>query len=428
MTRRRPAPDSGFTLPEVLISVAVFGMIAAALGAAFITTLRTVPDTSDRADSSISVQGLTTFLPPDVDSTEPGGFDVTPGAVSGCTGTDEGRNLVRMQWHEEFFGTTTNYVANYRYVSDVDGGTIVRYTCSGTTALGAPSVFEMSSKLSTTAPTITMFDGDGDGLEDQLTFTIETLSGEIVYIDAASKNPAETLPPNDTSPSTTTTSTTTTTIANAAPVAGPTTVTVNANTLTSFVLAASDPEGKALTTTFGSVPAGWTISASGVTVQLTAVAALPGTYPLTYTVTDPGGKSANSTLTVVVVTTAPPPTTTTSTTTSTTTTTLPPCIVTSVSATPNPVRLQANGTGKLKKTVTVTVIVSGGYCVGLTLQYVTGAPNGEYVQNLGDSPPYRVQLIGHPAGTELWKVGPHVLQVRDGFNRLLGQTTLTVSN
>ena len=95
--------------------------------------------------------------------------------------------------------------------------------------------------------------------------------------------------------------------------------------------------------------------------------------------------------------------------------------------TPNVVALHTNGTGKLKKDVIVTISGLSGYCVGLTLQYVTGAPNGQYVQSFGTSAPYTVSLIGHPQGTELWTAGAKVLEVRDGYGRLLTQTTLTVT-
>ena len=97
-----------------------------------------------------------------------------------------------------------------------------------------------------------------------------------------------------------------------------------------------------------------------------------------------------------------------------------------VTATPNPVQLKFNPPSKLKNDVTVTATVTGGYCIGLTLQYDTGGPNGQYIQNLGSSAPYQVVLKGHPQGTELWTVGPHVLEVRDSFDNLLAQTTLTV--
>jgi hypothetical protein len=102
--------------------------------------------------------------------------------------------------------------------------------------------------------------------------------------------------------------------------------------------------------------------------------------------------------------------------------------VSSVVASPNPVQLKFSEPSKLKKDVTVTANVVSGYCVGLTLQYDTGAPNGQYVQNLGTSAPYQVILKGHPQGTELWVAGPHVLEVRDGADNLLAQTTLTVQS
>jgi prepilin-type N-terminal cleavage/methylation domain-containing protein len=345
--RRRP--DAGFTLPELLISIVLMSLIASVITMAIITSIKTAPDVSDRADSAIAVQGITTFLPPDVDSTEPGGFDINPGTASGCTGTDPGQNVVRMQWHETFAGVTTTYVANYRFVIDGSTGTIVRLSCSGQFSLNSPTQLSMTAKLSTTVPVVSLRDGDGDGKTDAFTIEIETFSGDVVDIDAASKNPAETLPPNVTNPTTTIVSTT----------AAPT------------------------TTTTTTVP-GPTTTVSG-------------------------------------------PTTTTTTTSSTTTsTTLPPCVVSNVVATPNPVRLKSNPPSKLREDVTVTVTVTGGYCVGLTLQYDTGGPNGQYVQNLGPIAPYQVVLKGHPQGTELWTVGPHVLEVRDGYDNLLGQTTLTV--
>ena len=98
-----------------------------------------------------------------------------------------------------------------------------------------------------------------------------------------------------------------------------------------------------------------------------------------------------------------------------------------MTASPNPVSLATNGDqGKLKRTVTVTVTVTGGYCLGLRLEYVTGAPNGQYVQNLGDGPTYVAQLLGHPSGSELWSAGDHVLTVKDGFGNFLNSTVLVV--
>jgi hypothetical protein len=286
----------------------------------------------------------------------------------------------------------------------------------------------MSGPLSPTLPTVQLYDSNGDGDVDQLKLTVETLAGDAVFIDAASKNPAETLPPNVTNPSTSTTSTTTTTIANIAPNAAPTSWTVNPATPTVATLDATDSDGTIVSSTIGSLPAGWTAVPNGTTVSLTADAA-PGVYNMTYSVTDDGGATSNSTITVTVSTTATTTTTTSTTTTSTTTTTtLPPCVVSGITVNPGSVDLKSNSSpSKLEDDVEVLVTVSGGYCVGLTLQYDTGAPNSQFVQNLGNAAPYDVTLFGHPHGTELWTTGSHTLEVRDGFDNLLATTTLTVN-
>ena len=104
----RRSRDSGFTLPELVLSIALMSLIATVMAMAIITSIRTAPKVSDRADSAIAVQGLTTFLPPDVDSTEPGAFDIDPATPSGCSGTDRGQNIVHLTWRETFAGTTTH--------------------------------------------------------------------------------------------------------------------------------------------------------------------------------------------------------------------------------------------------------------------------------------------------------------------------------
>ena len=419
--------DRGFTLPELLIALSLMAMLASVVTMALITSIRTAPNVAKRADSAIAVQGITTFLPPDVDSTEPGGFDIAAGTPSGCAGTDDGINVVHMTWFEEFYGTTTTFVANYRYVTDGAGGYIQRVTCSGQFTLSAPTVLNMTAQLSSTLPIVDLYDSNGDGDVDQLKLTIETFSGDVVYIDAASKNPAETLPPNVTNPATTTTSTTTTTIPNAGPVANPTAWTVNASVPSAMTLDATDTDGTIVSSSIGSLPAGWTATTNGISVDLVANDA-PGTYSLTYDVTDDDGATASSTLTVNITASATTTTTSTTTTTTTTTTTLAPCIVSGISVNPGSVKQKFNSSpSKLGDDVDVLVTVSSGYCVGLTLQYDTGAPNSQYVQNLGNAAPYDITLYGHPHGTELWALGTHTLEVRDGFDNLLATTTLTVN-
>ena len=419
--------DAGFTLPEMLISIVLTALMATVIMMTIVTSLRSLPSTSDRADSAVAVQGITTWLPPDVDSAEPGKFDVVPGTPSGCSGTDPGQNMLRLEWNERFAGVTTKYVADYRFIIAGTTGRIVRLTCSGVFSLGAPTVVNMSAQLKSTVPTVTKLDIIVDGLTDQVRISVETLSGAVVYINAASKNPHQTLPPVGPTSSTTSTTTTTTTAPNIAPTAGPVTLTANPLVPVAVALPANDPDGGTLTATVSGLPAGWTAVVAGLNVTITPDAAI-GTTVLNYTVVDPAGASASSTITVNVVATATTTTTSTTTTTTTTTTTLPPCVISGMTVSPNPVQLQANGTAKLKKDVKVTITVGSGYCVGLTLQYITGGPNGQYIQNFGNSAPYTVTLVGHPSGTEVWTAGNHVLEVRNGANILLKQATLIVTN
>ena len=130
----RNRSDSGFTLPEVLISVVVIGMIATVLGGVFSVFMRSTPTTEARADDARSVMGLVTWLPQDVDSTPATGFDLGAGTASGCN-LNPGVNLLRLEWHEKIGSVTTTYVANYRHVSTASAARVVRITCSG---VGSP--------------------------------------------------------------------------------------------------------------------------------------------------------------------------------------------------------------------------------------------------------------------------------------------------
>ena len=114
------------------------------------------------------MQGITTWLPPDVDSAEPGRFDTAIGTPSGCAGVDPGTNILRLQWSETFRTITTTYVANYRFVITGDTARIVRLFCSGTFTLSAPELLRMSAELAPTQPTVTHDDADGDGKTDKV--------------------------------------------------------------------------------------------------------------------------------------------------------------------------------------------------------------------------------------------------------------------
>lgn len=506
MRTDRSRQDRGFTLVELLICVALTGILASVTASVIIVALKTSPAAEDRADAAVNVQGLVTWLPQDVDSTAPGSFD-TSLVPSGCAGTDPGFNLMKMSWHEKV-GTTTNFTVSYRYVPlpvPTDGGRIVRVYCI---VGGAPQVLNVSGIipewLAGAEPVrITLSDApDSDGLTlyDTARFEVEPIAGKTIVIVGTTKNPAETLSgPSTTSPPTTTippvnqppvadnlaytiasgvpvsfsvsgtdpeggaltaafpaipvdwtvtstgaltftvtapataagtavpigyvvtdplglsgSATVTFTVqpiaaANEAPSANPSSGSTTAGAAVVVTLLASDPEGGLLTASVTGVPSGWTTSVAGLTVTVTPSSdAAAGNFVMDYTVTDPLGLANSSTLTVTI--TAPPP-----------------CVITGPSLDRTTVTLKKNDPDALFDTVTATITIVSGYCVGLALHYDTGAPNGQYVRNFATSGTSRsVTLPKHPSA-ELWSVGTKVLQVKDSSNLVIGSVNLGVT-
>ena len=176
----------------------LMGLIVTVMAAVVSVSLRTLPTTEQRADSAVNVQGLVTWLPTDVDSTEPGQFDVLSSTASGCAGVDPGRNLLRLRWQETLLTVTTNFVANYRYVPQPDGGgRIFRLTCSGQASLGAPISLSMTGLLpdwvvGDEPVEVLTYDSDGDARDDLITFKVTNLNGGEIFAEAATKNPTET--------------------------------------------------------------------------------------------------------------------------------------------------------------------------------------------------------------------------------------------
>jgi prepilin-type N-terminal cleavage/methylation domain-containing protein len=220
----------GFTLIEVLVVVVILGVLATVLAGAIVVVLRTSltsPSTAERIDDAQVVQGLVTWLPQDVDSTPVAGFDVDPTALTGCDGPSDGKSLLKLTWSETVGGMVTFFRANYRHVTAGMEGRIVRVTCSGSAPansvpadpLGPSTVIKVASQLAplppgwapTQLPADVRVNPNASGTGADVMFKLETLTGKIVEVEAASKNPNQTLPPTTTAAPGTTVATTTTT-------------------------------------------------------------------------------------------------------------------------------------------------------------------------------------------------------------------------
>ena len=196
--RQRPRPLEGFTLVELVVVVALLGLIMTVLSAAVVVILRNTstpegrPSTAERIDDADVLQGLVTWLPQDVDSTPAGGFDTDRDALSGCAGSsDDGVSLLKLTWSEYNGDSTVTYRANYRHVTTEGTSRIVRIACHGESEpFGSSGMVRMSSEVAplppdwdpTEPPASVKIDYDGTEV-DLVRFEVTTSTGKVLRVD-----------------------------------------------------------------------------------------------------------------------------------------------------------------------------------------------------------------------------------------------------
>ncbi len=306
-----PTTDRGFTLPELLVVIAVMGMIATAVFSGISVVLRNESSTMARLSQQRNIQGLTTWLPADVASTPPNGLVIGGG---GC-GSGSGVNVLGLTWVEVVDGRSTTYRVTYQATNEGDHSRLWRYYCDGSSAKAVLVSNELPLIDGGWSPTSPPIQLDYDAEQRVLTVTITQINGQVVTLRAAQYNRAEQLPdppptyvpppPPPTPPPETTT----------------TTLPEESTTTTTLV------DDESTTTVVG-----------------------------------------ETTTTVEGETTEPPTTTTEP---ATTTTTEPPCAVESVVVAPDPVQKKSND--QLRDSAVVTVTTSGP-CNNLRLRYTPGNP------------------------------------------------------
>lgn len=458
--RRR---DGGFTLPEVLITVVTIGIISTVLAGIASVVLRNTPDAEARAEDARSVLGLVTWLPQDVDSTPPNGFDTDPDSNSDC-GTDRAgsTSLLHMEWTETIGTTTTTFLANYRHVP-IDGAfRLQRITCSGT---GTPPFSNRSvQNLTSGLPAlpagwspgqrplkVTFFpkvEANPDAIPPikekpaSVTFEITTLDGGLVRTDSAAKNPAETLP-STTMPSWYIPTPTTGVYSNADPQTTSLAFDAHPSVTTTVNLIVTDADGDSLVVELdnATLPSGWSVVLTGLKLTFNPPGTdLDRTKVITYTVDDlQGGPKTTGTVTVKVVPSTTPTTvqaTTTTSTTTTTTTTIPTCVVTGRSLSRTSVRnVQPDGSGGnvnvgvLQRDIIISATTSGN-CNGLLVQYSSGGTStpGEVNMSPTGSNSWSGKLIGRESSSsETWSDGDHPLSFHSSLGATGTSITLTVT-
>lgn len=451
---RPPRRDSGFSLPEVLIATVVLSTIATVIAGVVSVVLRNTPTTEARAEDARSVMGLVTWLPQDVDSTPPTGFNLDPSTASGCGVDPAGSvNLLRLQWREDVNGTTTTFISNYRHVTEGAAAQVKRVTCSGTSSppFATGEVQNVTSELPVLpgtwdpgeAPAAVTLTTDVDsGNIALVTFALTTFDGDLIKVDSAPKNPDETLP-STTLPSWYPPTPTTIVASNTLPTTTNLSFTAHPGVTTFANLIVNDDDGDTLAVAVdvATIPTGWTVLLSSLQMSIVPTAADEGmARTISYTVDDQQGEGVvTGTVTVEVVPTTTATTTTSpATTTTTTTTTLPACQVTSASASPSEVKnVQSDshnqGGGSVNVGVLLTAVTvsatTNEYCSGLHIQYDSGGVNSPPFVNMvqNGSTSWSVTLPGRDDGSsETWSDGDHRIYFYDASSGPYTSIILTV--
>jgi prepilin-type N-terminal cleavage/methylation domain-containing protein len=215
-TRRAIRRSDGFTLPELLVTMTVLGIIIAAIAAAIIVSLKNDSRSADSLRGSRDAQTLALWLPSDVQSAGPTGIDPSAATPTGCLNspaqTATNFNVLRLTWTE----TTTTYYAAYRAVqtSGSEPWQLVRTYCTAGTA--ANTVIVVHNLANGSAATVV-------NTGSQLGLNITTSIGTPPYSFSVTGTPrtpngatTTTVPPSTTTtvpPTTTTIPPTTTTVA-----------------------------------------------------------------------------------------------------------------------------------------------------------------------------------------------------------------------
>jgi hypothetical protein len=154
--RLRCRGESGVTLVELLMSIAISGLIIGPLSAGLIIGLRTSGETATRLAGSSDAQFLSITLPSDIESAGNAAGDIvwSPTANVECSGVT---NVLRLRWTATDSGSAVIYQAAYSITGNATAGwKLNRSYCVGA---GAPTTRTLLRNLaSATAVTIAVVD------------------------------------------------------------------------------------------------------------------------------------------------------------------------------------------------------------------------------------------------------------------------------
>jgi len=148
--------EDGFTLPELIITVTIIGIIASALTGVVISYLKTTTDTQSRLTESHDVQFAAAYWQRDVASIGVRGWDSNTKSfplqqsvdVNPACSLPTGPVVVTLAWSEytslDSTATPTTITVSYVAETDTGGYNLLRVRCTGSTV---DSSFELTHSL-----------------------------------------------------------------------------------------------------------------------------------------------------------------------------------------------------------------------------------------------------------------------------------------
>lgn len=139
---RRAQDQAGFTLVELLVAIAVLGIVIFPLGVAISTGVRTTVDASQRFTDAHGTQIAATYFSDDVASAA----TVVPNDASPCGGG--GPSIVTFRWSDDVSSASS---ASYALRSVSGDRTLVRALCRGGPPVETATIVH---DLAATAPSV----------------------------------------------------------------------------------------------------------------------------------------------------------------------------------------------------------------------------------------------------------------------------------
>jgi prepilin-type N-terminal cleavage/methylation domain-containing protein len=157
--------EDGFTLPELIITVTIIGVISAGLAGVVLSFLKTTTDTQARLTESHDVQFATAYWQRDVASIGVRGWDATSKSfplqqsvnITPACSLPAGTRVATLAWSEytstslDSTATPTTITVSYVAEPDTGGYNLIRTRCTGATK---DSEFEVMHSLNA-LPTVT---------------------------------------------------------------------------------------------------------------------------------------------------------------------------------------------------------------------------------------------------------------------------------